>query len=118
MVIDERGPVSVVARPRSASSAPNGPEVATTFQAVPETMIAEILDGELRAMPRSRPRHARAATRLARQLDDDPDPSGGWVLFIGPELHLGPKPDKIVPDIAGGKRERLVAGQCPHVSSR
>lgn len=99
-----------LARPRSTSSAPNDPEVEAAFEAVPETMTAEILDGELHSMPRPRPRHARAATRLVRRLgpfDDDPGQPGGWVLLIEPELHLGPNPDKMVPDIAGWKRDRL-----------
>lgn len=80
-------------------------------------MLAEILDGELHTMPRPRPRHSRAATRLARRLgpyDDEPGEPGGWVLLIEPELHLGPKPDKIVPDIAGWRRERLPSAVFDH----
>lgn len=91
-------------------NAPNDPEVEAAFAAAPETMVAEILDGELHTMPRPKPRHARTATRLVRGLgpfDDDPGDPGGWVLLLEPELHLGPKPDKIVPDIAGWRRERL-----------
>ena len=98
------------ARKGSDPFAPNAPEVEAAYEAVPDTMIAEILDGELHTMPRPRPRHARAATRLARRLgpfDDDPGEPGGWVLLIEPELHLGPKPDKVVPDIAGWRRDRL-----------
>ena len=98
------------ARPASDPNAPNDPAVEAAFAAAPETVVAEILDGELHTMPRPRPRHARAATRLARSLgpfDDDPGEPGGWVLLIEPELHLGPKPDKVVPDIAGWRRERL-----------
>jgi Uma2 family endonuclease len=90
--------------------APNDPEVEAAFAAVPPTMVAEILDGELHTMPRPRPRHARTATRLVRRLgpfDDDPGEPGGWVLLLEPELHLGPKPDKVVPDIAGWQRDRL-----------
>ena len=32
---------------------------------------------------------------------------GEWVILDEPELHLGPRPDKLVPDIAGWRRERL-----------
>jgi Uma2 family endonuclease len=32
---------------------------------------------------------------------------GGWVILFEPELHLGPRPDKLVPDLAGWTRERL-----------
>ncbi len=97
-------------RPASDPRAPNDPAVEAAFQAAPETVVAEILDGQLTTMPRPRPRHARAATRLARRLgpfDDDPGEPGGWVLLVEPELHLGPKPDKVVPDVAGWRRERL-----------
>ncbi len=98
------------ARPVVDPDAPNDPEVEAAFAAVPETMVAEIIDGELHTMPRPRPRHARTATRLLRRLgpfDDDPGEPGGWVLLLEPELHLGRKPDKLVPDLAGWKRERL-----------
>jgi len=91
---------------------PNEPHVEAAFQAVPETAVAEILDGELFAMPRPRPRHARVATRLAgrlRPFDDPPDGPGPWVLLLEPELHLGGQPDKVVPDIAGWRREHLPA---------
>lgn len=89
---------------------PNDPAVEAAFEAVPPEIVAEILDGELHTMTRPRPKHGRSATRLARRLgpfDDDPGEPGGWVILIEPELHLGPKPDKIVPDIAGWRRERL-----------
>jgi Uma2 family endonuclease len=96
---------------KSDPAAPNDPAVEAAFAAVPETMVGEILDGELHTMPRPRPRHARAATRLVRRLgpfdDDDPGAPGGWVLLSEPEVHLGPKPDKLVPDIAGWHRGRL-----------
>jgi Uma2 family endonuclease len=98
------------ARPRAPASEPNSPEVEAEFAATDEATVAEILDGELFAMPRPRPRHARIATRLVRRLgafDDDPGDPGGWVLLLEPEVHLGPKPDKLVPDIAGWRRERL-----------
>ena len=94
----------------SDPNAPNDPQVEAAFAAAPEASVAEILDGELHTMPRPRPRHARAATRLGgrlRAFDDDPGDPGGWVILAEPELHLGPKPDKVVPDIAGWRRERL-----------
>lgn len=90
----------------------NDPSVETAFEAAPPTVVAEILDGELHTMPRPRPRHARAATRLLRSLgpfDDDPGEPGGWVILVEPELHLGGAPDKLVPDLAGWHRDRLPA---------
>jgi Uma2 family endonuclease len=32
---------------------------------------------------------------------------GGWVILDEPELHLGPEPDVLVPDLAGWRRTRM-----------
>ncbi len=76
--------------------------------------MAEIIDGELSLMPRPRPRHARAATRLSagfRSFDNPRgDEPGGWILLTGPEIEFGSKPDVLVPDLAGWRRERVPAG--------
>jgi Uma2 family endonuclease len=77
--------------------------------AAPENMVAEVLAGELHTSPRPRIRHARAATVLGAKLggfDADNTP-GGWILLFKPELHLGPRPDIVVPDLAGWRRERM-----------
>lgn len=82
---------------------------------VPDTMVAEILDGELITTPRPASPHARAAivlgSDLLGQFDRPPgDPAGGpggWWFLFEPELHLGE--DVIVPDIAGWRRERMPA---------
>ncbi|MBX3202579.1 MAG: Uma2 family endonuclease [Labilithrix sp.] len=103
--------------PASASSldGKNDPAVEAAFDAASADVVAEILDGELYTMPRPRPRHARAATRLGRLLggfDGDrsgPSTPGGWVLLDEPEIHLGPMPDKLVPDLAGWRRDRFPA---------
>ncbi len=90
--------------------ASNALQVEAAFAETPDTMVAEIIDGELHTMPRPRPRHGRAATRLVGQLkpfDDDPGEPGGWVLLLEPEIHFGPRPDKLVPDVAGWQRDRL-----------
>ncbi|AUX43773.1 hypothetical protein SOCE26_052280 [Sorangium cellulosum] len=88
----------------------NAPEVEAAFQAAPEEMVAELLDGELFTFPRPARPHTRAASRLGRRLgpfDDDPGTPGGWVILNEPELHLGPRPDKVVPDLAGWRRDRM-----------
>ena len=92
-------------------NAPNTPEVEAAFQAVPDTMIAEILDGELHTMPRPARRHTRTASALGGELyapfwrgNGGP---GGWEILFEPEIHLGPKPDRVVPDLAGWRRERM-----------
>jgi Uma2 family endonuclease len=88
----------------------NAPEVEAAWRATSSSEVAEIVDGELHVHPRPRSTHARAATRLARRLgpyDDDGDGPGGWILLIEPELHLGRRPDKLVPDLAGWRRARM-----------
>src|SRR5262249_6956977 len=92
-------------------NAPNDPSVEAAFQAVPETMIAEILDGELHTMPRPARPHTNAASVLGGELHGPfrrghGGPGGGGILHE-PELHLGPEPDKLVPDLAGWRRERM-----------
>jgi Uma2 family endonuclease len=89
------------------------PDVVAGYRNAPENMVAEVLDGELFTMPRPRPQHARGAGRLLRALapfDDDDGVPGGWVILIEPELHLGPRPDIVDPDLAGWRRERFPEG--------
>jgi Uma2 family endonuclease len=79
---------------------------------VPDTMVAEILDGELYATPRPASPHALAASAIGSDLfgrfhrpPDDPQEPGGWWILFEPELHLGP--DVVVPDVAGWRREKM-----------
>ncbi|WP_437743231.1 Uma2 family endonuclease [Sorangium sp. So ce302] len=97
--------------PHHLDPARNAPEVEAAFAAVPPEQVAEILDGELFTFPRPGRPHTRSASRLTMKLGSafdlgDGGP-GGWVLLDEPELHLGPRPDKVVPDLAGWKRERM-----------
>ncbi|WP_437594515.1 Uma2 family endonuclease [Sorangium sp. So ce1000] len=89
----------------------NAPEVEAAFQAVPDEMVAEILDGELYTFPRPARPHTRTASLLGASLTGPFDRGrggpGGWVILDEPELHLGPRPDKVVPDLAGWRRERM-----------
>lgn len=76
--------------------------------AVPDRLVAEIVDGDLYASPRPTPRQALAASALAGQLEPPfqrgkGGPGGWWILFE-PELHLAE--EVLVPDLAGWKRER------------
>lgn len=77
--------------------------------AVPEHLVAEIINGNLVTQPRPAFPHARAAgklgTKLGRPFDDGEDGPGGWVLLPEPELHL--HGEVVVPDMAGWRRERM-----------
>jgi Uma2 family endonuclease len=79
---------------------------------VPDTMVAELIDGELIVSPRPASPHAHAAAMIAGDLfgsfgrpPGDPDAPGGWWLLFEPELHFGD--DVLVPDLAGWRRTRL-----------
>jgi Uma2 family endonuclease len=97
--------------PPSDPSAPNDPSVEAAFQAVPDTMVAEILDGVLHTLPRPPRPHTKVASVLGGELHGPfrrgQGGPGGWVILDEPEIHLGPKPDKVVPDLAGWRRERM-----------
>jgi Uma2 family endonuclease len=77
--------------------------------AVPDHLVAEILDGELHTSPRPGPRHAVASTGLVGDLigpyDRGKGGPGGWWILAEPELHLAS--DVAVPDLAGWLRTRL-----------
>ncbi|TDR94775.1 Uma2 family endonuclease [Enterovirga rhinocerotis] len=79
------------------------------LEAVPETLVAEIIDGVLETHPRPRPEHGAAANSLSYELTGPFNRGrggpGGWIFLVEPELHLGSH--IVVPDIAGWRRERL-----------
>jgi Uma2 family endonuclease len=87
------------------------PEVLEAYRQAPSNVVAEILDGALSLLPRPRPRHAQAAARIAGALRGFHDPDDGepgvWVVLIEPELHLGPRPHIVDPDLAGWWRVHL-----------
>ena len=81
---------------------------------VPDTMVAEILEGELYATPRPASPHALATSAIGVDLGgpfhrapSGPGQPGGWWILDEPELHLGP--DIVVPDLAGWRREKMPA---------
>jgi Uma2 family endonuclease len=82
------------------------------LMAVPEHLVAEIIDGELFTSPRPASPHAyagvAASTDLFSRFNGPPgsaDAPGGWWILPEPELHLGE--DVLVPDLAGWRCERM-----------
>jgi Uma2 family endonuclease len=77
--------------------------------AVPDHLVAEILDGELHTSPRPAIPHAVATSGLSADLigpfDRGRGGPGGWWILVEPELHLAA--DVIVPDLAGWQRARV-----------
>jgi Uma2 family endonuclease len=74
-----------------------------------DSVVAEIVDGELHSSPRPAPRHAVAGTVLGGIIGPPfhrghGGPGGWWIVFE-PELHLGP--DVVIPDIGGWRRRRM-----------
>jgi Uma2 family endonuclease len=76
---------------------------------VPDTMVAEIVDGELHVSPRPALRHAHVSSALGVFIGGPYHHGrggpGGWWILDEPELHLGH--DVLVPDLAGWRRARL-----------
>ncbi|HWW62094.1 MAG TPA: Uma2 family endonuclease [Thermoanaerobaculia bacterium] len=76
---------------------------------VPDTMVAEIIEGELYTWPRPSYRHSNFASSLGMVIGPpyhrgDGGP-GGWWILDEPEIHLGR--NILVPDIGGWRRERM-----------
>lgn len=91
---------------------PNLPvEVVDAWRSAPENVVAEVIDGELSTLPRPAPRHASAASIVDQSLSPafrwGRGGPGGWIILPEPELSLGARPDLVVPDLAGWRRERL-----------
>ncbi len=93
----------------SGSAPVRRPATYDDLLAVPDHLVAEILDGELHTSPRPAPRHAVANSGLGADLGGPFDRGrggpGGWWILDEPELHLGD--DVVVPDLAGWRRTRL-----------
>src|SRR5262245_19454608 len=79
--------------------------------AAPPHVVAEIINGELVTSPRRGPPQARAASVLGSALggpfDRGAGGPGGWWILYQPELHLQALGERIVPDLAGWRVERM-----------
>jgi Uma2 family endonuclease len=79
------------------------------LRAVPDHLVAEIIDGDLITHPRPAAVHVVASSALGGELygflKARGGGPGGWVILDEPELHL--HGDVLVPDLAGWRRERM-----------
>ncbi|MEM9733234.1 MAG: Uma2 family endonuclease [Pseudomonadota bacterium] len=79
------------------------------LEKVPDTMIAQLIDGNLVTMPRPHPRHGAASNSLSSEISPPYQKGrggpGGWVFFDEPELRVGIQ--VLVPDLVGFRRETL-----------
>ncbi len=77
--------------------------------AVPDHLVAEIIDGELITSPRPALLHTLAGSVLGSEIIGPfqlgRGGPGGWWILDEPELHL--HGDIVVPDLAGWRRERM-----------
>jgi Uma2 family endonuclease len=77
----------------------------------PPHQVAQVLDGELHLHPRPAMPHAVTAAVLGMDLGTPFQRGrggpGGWWIVGEPELHLGPEPDILVPDLGGWRIERM-----------
>lgn len=79
--------------------------------ALPESVRAEIVDGEIVTHPAPRPRHSKPQGAIRRfvggPFDDDDGfgGPGGWWIFVEVDVALGD--DVYRPDLSGWRRERL-----------
>lgn len=83
-----------------------------TYQDVldaPESVVAELIAGQLYVQSRPRVRHGLAqvalGTVLGAEFQDGLGRQGGWRLLPEPELHIDD--DVLVPDLAGWRIERF-----------
>jgi len=77
--------------------------------ALPDVVVAELVDGELHATPRPAPQHTNVASllgvRIGGPFHDGRGGPGGWWILDEPELHLSG--NVLVPDLAGWRRTRM-----------
>lgn len=76
---------------------------------LPDTVVGELINGELVVSPRPSPPQAVCAANLNAIVNSvfglGIGGPGGWWILMEPELHLAG--DVVVPDLAGWRRERL-----------
>lgn len=94
----------------STAQGTHSPATLAELEALPETVVGEIIDGTLYTHPRPRPKHVHFGGRLSRELQDPfelgRDGPEGWWILVEPGIQVEGSPE-FVPDLAGWRRERL-----------
>jgi Uma2 family endonuclease len=87
------------------------PSLYEQLVALPEGLIGEIINGQLRAQPRPSGPHALASSRLGADIEGPYGRGrggpGGWWIIDEPEIHFVLDTEVVVPDIAGWLHARL-----------
>jgi Uma2 family endonuclease len=78
---------------------------------LPDTLVGELIAGELHTQPRPSGLHGLAETALGALLHPPfhrgKGGPGGWWIIVEPEVHLKRDEEIVVPDLAGWRRERM-----------
>ena len=86
------------------------PATLADLEALPETVLGEIIDGTLYTHPRPRPGHADFEGALVSELrgpfQRGRGGPGGWWIILEPGIQVAGSPE-FVPDLAGWRRERV-----------
>lgn len=81
--------------------------------ALPETLVGEILGGQLKIQPRPSGPHGMAEFALGVEIGTPFGKGrggpGGWWILIEPEIHFQRDTEVAVSDLAGWRRERMPA---------
>lgn len=79
--------------------------------ALPESIVGEIIAGQLYTQARPTGRHTLAHSELMVELGGPFDRGrggpGGWWILTEPEIHFVHDTEVVVPDLAGWRRERM-----------
>jgi Uma2 family endonuclease len=81
------------------------------LESLPEGLIGEIINGQLRSQPRPAWRHSLAGSGLGADIEAPYGRGrgcpGGWWVVDEPEVHFLLDREVTVPDIAGWRKERM-----------
>ena len=93
------------------SAVPKTPDPYAELLELPETLVGELIGGELHTQPRPSGPHASASSVLGMDIGGafhrGRGGPGGWWILDEPEIHFIRDTEVLVPDLAGWRRERM-----------